>query len=186
MKPNQTALPAKANKRESCSKRNALIIVAIFLAGCAGRSANVGSQPSPDEAFSQLKSCLPPSEPESALQLTIVSVVSGPDDTKVRLVARAVNEAVDFDLPVYRLSYGRWMINEKGRAYLIDERCREYRLKDRKSASGEKIPPSGRIRLKPGQAFETILIFPGLIGHPQRGGLIYGGRTLPFMFGAQS
>lgn len=91
------------------------------------------------------------------------SITNATNATHVRLVAYVLDEAVDFDLPVYRLSAGRWLINEKGRAYLLDEQCREFKLKDRKSYSSsfgeQQIPLDGRIRLSPGQAFEATLVF---------------------------
>jgi hypothetical protein len=45
---------------------------------------------------------------------------------------------------------------------------------------GEKIPPDGRIRLKPGQAFEATLFFPPFPDRTRVGALIYDGRVLPF------
>jgi hypothetical protein len=102
----------------------------------------------------------------------------------VRLVAYAMDEAVDFYLPIYRLSAGRWLINEKGRAYLLDERCREFKLKDRKmpsiSSGEQRVPLDGRIRLNPGQAFEATLVFPRLFDQTRIGALVYDGRVLPF------
>jgi hypothetical protein len=120
--------------------------------------------------------------------LAIESVVRDKNATRVRLIAYARDEAVDFYLPVYRMSAGRWLINEKGRVYLLDEQCREFRLNDAKPSpgslsdflGGEKIPPDGRIRLKPGQAFEATLVFPPLSDRARVGALIYDGRVLPF------
>jgi len=120
--------------------------------------------------------------------LAIESVVSDKTATRVRLVAYARDEAVDFYLPVYRMSAGRWLINEKGRVYLLDEQCREFRLNDAKPSpgslsdflGGEKIPPDGRIRLRPGQAFEATLIFPPWADRARVGALFYDGRVLPF------
>jgi len=120
--------------------------------------------------------------------LVIESVVSDKNATRVRLIAYARDEAVDFYLPVYRMSAGRWLINEKGRVYLLDEQCREFRLNDATPSpgslsdflGGEKIPPDGRIRLKPGQAFEATLVFPPALDRARVGALIYDGRVLPF------
>jgi hypothetical protein len=101
------------------------------------------------------------------------------------LVAYASDEAVDFHLPIYRMSAGRWLINEKGRAYLLDERCREFKLNGRKPSAGSfwggrKVPLDGLVRLNPGQAFEATLIFPPLPDQTRVGALVYEGRVLPF------
>jgi hypothetical protein len=122
------------------------------------------------------------------LKLAIESVESAQNVTRVQMVAYARDEATDFYLPVYRMSAGRWLINEKGRAYLLDERCREFRLNDAKPSpdspsdflGGEKIPKDGRIRLKPGQALEATLVFPPLPDRTRVGALVYDGRVLPF------
>ncbi|HKQ80492.1 MAG TPA: hypothetical protein VJ810_42750, partial [Blastocatellia bacterium] len=95
---------------------------------------------------------------------------------------------VDFYLPIYLLSAGRWVINEKGRAYLLNEQCREFKLYESKPSStsssifweGGRIPQGGRIRLNPGQVFETTLVFPPLPDQTRVGALVYDGRFLPF------
>jgi hypothetical protein len=140
-----------------------------------------------DEFFTRARSCWP-NDGESAAPLAVESVVSDKNATSVRLATYARGEAVDFYLPVYRMSAGRWLINEKGRVYLLDEQCREFKLNDAKPSpgsssdflGGEKIPPDGRIRLKPGQAFEATLVFPPLPGRARVGALVYDGRVLPF------
>ncbi|MBO0726695.1 MAG: hypothetical protein J2P52_13915 [Blastocatellia bacterium] len=120
--------------------------------------------------------------------MAVESVVSDRRATSVRLVAYAPDEAMDFYLPIYRMSAGRWSINETGRAYLLDEQCREFRLNDNKPSpksslifwGGGRIPEGGRIRLKPGQVFETTLLFPPLPDQTRIGALVYDGRLLPF------
>ncbi|MBO0860594.1 MAG: hypothetical protein J2P21_19355 [Chloracidobacterium sp.] len=120
--------------------------------------------------------------------MAVESIVGSRTATSVRLVAYAPGEAVDFYLPIYRMSAGRWSINENGRAYLLDEQCREFKLNDNKPSSksslifwgGGRIPEGGRIRLKPGQAFETTLVFPPLPERTRIGSLVYDGRLLPF------
>jgi hypothetical protein len=134
-----------------------------------------------DDFFVKARSCVPANEPEDKLKLAIAQVAHQSNGTHVRLVGYALDEAVDFYFPVYLMSAGRWVINEKGRAYLLNEHCREFNLKDRKSSFGErKIPREGRIRLEPGQAFEVTLIFNRLPDQTRVGALVYGGRVLPF------
>jgi len=157
----------------------------LFVAGCSRRNPAAekqAAQAAIDEFFVKARSCVPANEPEDKLKLAIAQVTNQPDATHLRLVAYALDEAVDFDFPVYLMSAGRWLINEKGRAYLLNEQCREFKLKDRKSSFGErKIPREGRIRLDPGQAFEVTLIFNRLPDQTRVGVLVYAGRVLPFM-----
>jgi hypothetical protein len=166
--------------------------LSLCLAGCSRPDPETEKRAAVDEFFTQAKSCWPPdgSDGENAgsLKLAVGSVERAPNVTRIQLVAYAGNEATDFYLPVYRMSAGRWLINEKGRAYLLDERCREFKLNDAKpspgSASeflgGKKIPPDGRIRLEAGQAFEATLIFPPLPDRTRVGALVYHGRVMPF------
>jgi hypothetical protein len=162
-------------------------LLILCLAGCSRPVTEAEKRAAVDEFFTQARSCWP-NGGESAAPLAIESVVSDKNATSVRLAAYARDEAVDFYLPVYRMSAGRWLINEKGRVYLVDEQCREFNLNDAKPSpgslsdflGGEKIPPDGRIRLKPGQAFEARLAFPPLPGRARVGALVYGGRVLPF------
>src|SRR5262249_22434724 len=131
------------------------------------------------------RGCAPKNEPKKNLSLEIQSVEVQPQATRVKIVVSALVEPVDFDFPVYRLSSGRWLINETGRAYLIDPECREYRLKDRKAIDGFQIPLYGRIKLKPEQPFEAILVFPRISEQARVGMLVYDGQTLPFMLGVE-
>lgn len=171
------------------------ILLSLCLAAC--------SRPDPappkrvvDEFFSQARSCWSPSEGADAdnPKLAVESVESDSTATRVRLIAYAAAEAADFYLPIYPMSAGRWVINEKGRAYLLDERCRELNLSDSKPSpssssifwGGGRIPQGGRIRLKPGQAFETTLVFPPLSDRTRIGALVYDGRVLPFALRAET
>src|SRR5215510_1328380 len=164
-----------------------LCLLILCLAGCSRPVTEAEKRAAVDEFFTQARSCWP-NDGESVAPLAVESVVSDKNATRVRLAAYARDEAVDFYLPVYRLSAGRWLINEKGRIYLLDERCREFKLNDAKPSpgslsdflGGEKIPPDGRIRLKPGQAFEATLVFPPLPDRARVGALVYDGRVLPF------
>jgi hypothetical protein len=164
-----------------------LVSLSLCLAGCSRPVTEAEKRAAVDEFFTQARSCWP-NDGESAAPLAIESVVSDKNATRVRLIAYARDEAVDFYLPVYRMSAGRWLINEKGRVYLLDEQCREFKLNDAKPSpgslsdflGGEKIPSDGRIRLKPGQAFEATLVFPPLPDRARVGALVYDGRVLPF------
>ena len=165
------------------------LLVSLFLchAGCSRPVTEAEKRAAVDEFFTRARSCWP-NDGEGAATLAIESVVSDGKATRVRLVAYSRDEAVDFYLPIYRMSAGRWSINEKGRVYLLDEQCREFKLNDSKPSSsssltfwgGGQIPQGGRIRLKPGQAFETTLVFPPLPDRVRVGALVYGGRVLPF------
>ncbi len=128
----------------------------------------------------RLGSCLPEAEPEDSLKLAITAVTRTREETSLRLVAYTISEPADFYLPVYLMSRGRWLINEQGRAYLLDEQCREYKLKGRRIPAGKTASPQGLVQLKAGQAFELTLSFPPLPETVQAGALIYGKRVLPF------
>ncbi|HEU0185984.1 MAG TPA: hypothetical protein VFS27_11760 [Blastocatellia bacterium] len=122
--------------------------------------------------------------------MAIESVVSDRNATRVRLVAYAPDEEAPFYAPIYLMSAGRWLVNEKGRVYLIDEQCRELRLNETKASPGSsltfwrggRIPEGGLIRLKRGQVFETTLSFPPFPDRTRTGALVYGERVLPFAF----
>ncbi len=136
--------------------------------------------PSPTPvARPKLSTCTPDTQPDGKVRLTIIELRNEPERTSVKVVAQAVEEAADFYVPQYSMSRGRWLINEQGRSYLRDEQCNEYKLKDRTPAVG-KVPDSGRIQLKPGQAYELTLSFPRLLDEMKTGVLVYGNWVLPF------
>lgn len=151
----------------------------LLLTACSQPNVQADRQRAIAEVFAKWRSCAPDSEVGGDLKLAITSATRQPNETSVRLVAYALDKTAEFDAPVYLLSRGRWLINEKGRAYLLDEQCREYKLKDRKSGSGREIPVNGRIRLEPGQAFEIVLNFPQLPDEVRMGLLVYGNRGFP-------
>jgi hypothetical protein len=163
------------------------LALSLCLAGCSRPVTEAEKRAAVDEFFTRARSCWP-SDDESSAPLAVESVVSDKSATSVRLAAYARDEAVDFYLPVYLLSAGRWSINEKGRVYLLDEQCREFNLNDSKPSpssslifwGGGRIPQGGRIRLKPGQVFELTLVFPSMLNRTKVGALVYGGRVLPF------
>lgn len=161
-----------------------LLVSLSLLASCARHVPE--KAPSLDQALAKLRACAPTDKPEEGLEIAIVNVTLLPDETDVRIVAQAENEAIDFDLPTYSLSRGRWLINEKGRAYLLDEQCREYKLKDRRPSAGQTLPRTGWVRLNPGQTFEAILVFPRFLEPTRIGMMVYGGRSLSFEVGAET
>jgi hypothetical protein len=156
----------------------------LLLTCCSQSNTQAERQRAIAEVFARWKSCAPDGEAEGDLKLAITSVTRQPNETSVRLAAYTLDNTADFDAPVYLLSRGRWLINEKGRAYLLDEQCREYKLKDRKSGSGKGIPVNGRIKLEAGQAFEIVLNFPQLPDEVKMGLLVYGNRVFPFSLSA--
>jgi hypothetical protein len=127
----------------------------------------------------KLLACLPDTQPGGKVRLALGSIRNEPQQTSVTLVAYAVDEPVEFDVVQYSMSRGRWLINEKGRAYLRDEQCNEYKLKDRLPTVG-KVPDSGRIPLKPGEVYELTLYFPRLLEEVKAGVLVYGEWVMPF------
>jgi hypothetical protein len=169
------------------------LCILLCLAGCSRPVTEAEKRATVDEFFTRARSCRP-SDDESSAPLAVESVVSDKNATSVRLAAYARDEAVDFYLPVYLLSAGRWSINEKGRVYLLNEQCREFNLNDSKPSpssslifwGGGRIPQGGRIRLKPGQVFELTLVFPSMLNRTKVGALVYGGRVLPFALRAET
>jgi hypothetical protein len=170
------------------------------LTGCPRPNPGPERRSAVDEFFVRAQSCLPANEPGEApgegSHLAIESVTADADATQIRLIAYALGAPVDFYAPIYRLSAGRWLIHEKGRAYLLDDKCREWKLRDKKAqpggdagslsksaaknAAGQMGAQDGRVRLIPGQVFTTTLIFPPLPEQTQVGALVYDGRILPF------
>jgi hypothetical protein len=138
--------------------------------------------------LAKIGGCVPGEAAIEGWSMEIRSASRDETSTRVEIAVTATGEAVDFDLPVYRLSRGRWLINKSGqfgRAYLVDPTCREYKLKDRKAAPGREIPLDGRVRVTPGQPFEATLLFPRLPEETGVGMLVYNGQKLPFAIGVE-
>jgi hypothetical protein len=180
-----------------------ILIMSLLLGGCSRPDPEAEKQKAFNQVLAKLRSCVPNQKPEDKspeekadpankakedkLKIAIAGVTLTPNETAVRIVAYALDEDIDFDLPVYWMSRGRWLINEQGRSYLLDERCREYKLKDRRSSTPDHpIPVNGRIRLNKGQVFEATLSFPRLSDQTQIGVLVYGERILPYLLLHQS
>jgi hypothetical protein len=150
------------------------MIVAV-LGGCRRRDVErIKARPAFDH-------CLPQTSNEADGPLLAINDVKRESDgTSVKLVAYAIDKPARFDLPLYIMSAGRWLINNSDRTYLLDEECREYKLKDKKVSGGQKNIESGRVMLKPGEAFEVILVFTPISGDVNAGALVYGGQTMRF------
>ena len=161
-----------------------LVSLSFCLAGCRRRDPEMARRAAVVATLNKLRSCAPEAGPEQMtgkLLLAVAAVTRQPNETSVQLIAHALAEPVEFAWPVYSLSSGRWLIGERGRAYLRDEQCREYKLKDRQ-LGGVKTPTDGRVMLPPGQSLTVTLSFPRLPDEVQMGVLIYAGRSLPFTF----
>ncbi len=152
---------------------HAMISLLTLMAAC---SRTAPGPPPPDP----LSRCLPETRDDGSLQLAVRKIESLPNETRVRLVAYAVGEAVEFVLPVYHLSRGRWLIDERYRSYLIDPQCRQFNLHDRHDSPGMPAPASARVKLKPGEAFETTVEYPPLPKGTRHGVLVYGAHAIPF------
>lgn len=177
----------KRQKDGETERRRAMVIgsellfaiLCLFLFGCAERDPEAQRQAVVAATLAKLQSCAPDNEAESDLKLAVASVTRQGNETNVRLVAYALDKPAEFDLPTYSLSRGRWLIHETGRAYLLDEQCREYKLKERKSSI--EVSPNGQISLEAGRVVETTLSFPPLPDDVRLGVLVYGQRILPFL-----
>jgi hypothetical protein len=132
-----------------------------------------------EDTKAKFRACIPDTQWDGKAQLALSSIRNEPERTVATIVAYAVNEPVEFDVPQYSMSRGRWLIKEQGRAYLRDEQCNEYKLKDRTPSVG-KVPDSGRIQLKPGEVYELSLSFPRLLEEIKTGVLVYGNWVMPF------
>ncbi|MBL8186758.1 MAG: hypothetical protein JNK38_02050 [Acidobacteria bacterium] len=163
---------------------NLLLIVAASLSLLAGRCSKDPESvriAAIQETVNGLTKCDSASNGNGVPQLAIASVSNAPNETAVRVVIYATDSPVEFLIPVYKLSAGRWLIGEKDRAFLLDEKCREYRLRDRRSVNGKDFPPDGIVRLNPGQSFETIFSFHRVKEEVRIGMLVYAGKSLPFV-----
>ena len=159
--------------------RKQLIWVFFLLIFSACRQNPVSVSPTEGEKQAKLKSCTPDYHPDSKIQLSVSEIWNEGNQTKVRVAFLAPPEAVEFYLPQYSMSRGRWLMNERWRAYIRDEYCKEYKLQDRTSQSSGKIPDNGLIKLKANEKYEVILSFAKLSGESKKGVLVYGQWVLP-------
>jgi hypothetical protein len=156
-----------------------MLILLLFLcaASCTRRSPETEKNLKKDP---RILACAPGTNPDSRVSIAITSLEVKENKTTLRLVAYSRSEALDFHLPVYLMSRWRWVINDQARAYLLDEKCREYRLNGRKSTEEMPAPRDGIVELKPRTAFETILEFPPLEDDVKGGVLVYDQHVIPF------
>jgi hypothetical protein len=129
-----------------------------------------------------LRRCLPPVEVNQPVHLAIAAIAREreTETTSLRMVVYAITQPAEFYLPIYLMSRGRWTINDTGRAYLLDEHCREHKLKGTAEVNGKALPTDGIVKLKAGEAFEFRLNFHTFPETMQLGTLVYGSRVLPF------
>lgn len=183
-----------------------LLVCLLLLGGCAKKEAAPEAIASatdglPNRLPTRLSGCagisgptqtgepLPANDHNSA-RLAIRSVERLPEKTILNLVVYAGAEPVDFSLPLYSLSRGRWLLEEPDpkeparanpdRVYLIDQDCREYRLNDVEFQQRRTKP--GKIRLAANQAVEGSIRFPPLSPSATFGILIYGRQRIPVVF----
>lgn len=159
------------------------LTVLIFLlvsAGCSKDTEAIRTA-AMTETFAEMSKCPQVSGAENLSNLAIVSAINARNETALKLVVYATDSPIEFPLPAYKMSAGRWLIGEKDRAYLVDEHCREFKLKDRRPPEEQKFPMDGIVRLNPRQAFEMTLSFYRLKDTTRFGMLVYGGKTLAFV-----
>jgi len=168
----------------SGSRIKIYLMTLLMLAGICGGCGRSAPPADPVAGLSgigeRMRACLPPRryrKNDGHIRMAVTELSRLAVETKVRIVAYAGEEPGVFDLPVYSLSRGRWLISETGRAFLIDQNCRQYRLKGRSSTRG--IPLNGRIELQPRQSFEADLSFPRLSERPYLLIMVYGDLILP-------
>ena len=157
-----------------------LLVALLLVSACASRDPQAEWRAALNTSRAKFRACLPGFKPESTFKLAIASVSRQPNETNLRLVVYTTGEAADFYLPAYYLSRGRWTIHEQGRAYLLDDECREYNLRNRQITTGQTATPEGLAHLEAWQAFEVTLTFPRLPDETREGVLVYDTWVLPF------
>jgi hypothetical protein len=189
-----------AEEKPQTWKRQVMVflLLAVLTSCTRPRNTEVGAREAISALQKKLSACLTEKNPQGDFKLAVVSITHQGEETLVNLVAFNPADAVadknsatdktsqkvspriiDFDAPVYLMSRGRWLLNETGRVYLIDENCREYKLRDRKFLMRQATAKSGRVQLAPGEACEVQLSF-GRVSETAQGVLlVYGQRVLP-------
>jgi hypothetical protein len=158
------------------------LLALVLLSGCRKANPETQRRAALKLTADNLRRCLPPTEAHQPAGLAIAAIarVRETETTTLRMVVYATTEPVEFHLPIYLMSRGRWTINDTGRAYLLDENCRERTLKGTADVNGKTLPRDGVIELQAGESFEFRLNFPSLPDEMQMGTLVYGSRVLPF------
>ena len=157
-----------------------LLLIGLFFISCRKADPEAQRRAALKLTADKLRSCLPQASADMQSGLAIAAVARETEATTLRVIAYATAQPVEFHLPIYLMSRGRWTINESGRAYLLDENCREYRLKDTFPLNGKTLPRDGLLKLQAGESCELRLSFPRLPDEMQMGALVYGSRILPF------
>jgi hypothetical protein len=176
----------RLNAQFAYAPRTAFLLMAfvLFLPSCRQADPETERRAALKLTADSLRRCLPPVETNQPAGLAIAAIARERDTetTTLRMVVYATTEPVEFHLPIYLMSRGRWMINDTGRAYLLDEHCRERTLKGTAAVNGKTLPREGVVKLQAGESFEFRLNFPTLPETMQMGALVYGSRVLPFSF----
>ena len=158
----------------------------ILLISCAGRDAGQPAPETIENSISRLRGCVnlsaePYAEDDQGVaRLAVRSIEHLTDGTLLHLVAYAGNEPVNFALPLYSLSRGRWLLENFDRVYLVDQNCREYRLNDVDFPNRRAKP--GLILIQADHAVEGTIRFPTLNAAARFGVLIYGKQRIPVFF----
>jgi hypothetical protein len=174
------------------------LLLAVLTSCARPRNTEVGTREAISALQKKLSACVAEKNPQGDFKLAVVSITHQGEETLVNIVAfnpadvvadknsatsktspKGSPRIIDFDAPVYLMSRGRWLLNETGRVYLIDENCREYKLRDRKFLMRQATAKSGRVQLAPGEACEVQLSF-GRVSETAQGLLlVYGQHILP-------
>jgi hypothetical protein len=157
-----------------------LLAACLSLTGCRKADPEMQRRAMLKLTADNMRRCLPQATVNNQVSLAIVAIARETDATVLRMVAYATTQPTEFRLPIYLMSRGRWTINTNGRAYLLDENCREYRLKDTYASAAKALPQDGKVQLQPGESFEFRLSFPRLPDEMQMGTLIYGSNVIAF------
>ncbi len=174
-------MPKRETKKLNNVVQNLAVLAFLLISTGCSKDPELVRRVAVAESLEAMSKCEKVSGAEHLPNLAIASVVNAPNETTLKLVAYAANSPVEFPVPFYRLSAGRWLIGDKDRVYLMDEHCRSFDLKDRRPPEGKKFPSEGILRLKPGESFEMTFSFYRLKDATRFGMLVYAGKTLPFI-----
>lgn len=159
----------------------AVLAFLLISTACSKKDPEAIRSAAVTESFAAMSKCERVDGAEHLQNFAIASVVNAQNDTTLKLIAYAATTPVEFRVPFYKLSAGRWLIGEKDRVYLMDEHCRAFELKDRRPPEGKKFPQDGVLRLNPGESFEMTFSFYRLKDATRFGMLVYAGKTLTFV-----
>ena len=170
------------NKISPTVRMTVALVLCLWCLSCRQADLETERRAAIKLTVDNLRHCLPPAVVNQSAGLAIAAIAREreTETTTLRMVVYATTEPVEFHLPIYLLSRGRWTINEIGRAYLLDENCRERTLKGTAAVNGKTLPRDGVVKLQAGESFEFRLNFPTLPDAMQMGTLVYGSRVLPF------